>query len=210
MISIVWDMGGTMFDTYPELNEAFARVVSDAGHDPDMEEISRLTRMSTDEAMSGLARMYTIDRDLFVDANEALKKHWESHPAPPRPGLDELMVACALGGGLNLVVTHRDEVSARSLLDGHGVTVDDMICAPSGYPRKPDPTMMRTILQRNGIDPRNAISIGDRPIDAQASLAAGVDAYTLTSGPGKPIDSLLDLAKAWPPKKPLPSVWYEH
>lgn len=209
MITIVWDMGGTMFDTYPEMNAAFADALDKHGHGVSLDEIGELTSVSTDHAIETLSTRYGVDASILEKANDDLKEYWKTHPAPPRPGLENLMLACKLGGGKNLVVTHRDAESARTLLSGHGIEVDDMICAPSGYPRKPDPTMLRTILERNGVAPVNAISIGDRSIDCEAARAAGVDAYSVTDREAPHyIASFADFARSWPPKQVVGSEIY--
>ena len=54
-------------------------------------------------------------------------------------GAAEVMAAVRRGGGLNLVATHRDRASAENLFHALGVQVDDLVCAPDGFARKPDP-----------------------------------------------------------------------
>lgn len=184
---LFWDMGGTLVDTYPQLDEAFAQVVRAHGEAIELLDVARLTRVSTGAAVATLAERFGIDPGEFEQANEALKQRWERQPAPAMPGAAALLDDVRAAGGLNLVVTHRDRASAEALLAGLGLHVDDLVSTGDGYPRKPDPTMYRVLLERHHLDPADCLSVGDRPIDATASHAAGIRAVMLES-PQAPVE----------------------
>lgn len=184
---VFWDLGGTLVDTYPALDHALAEVVRAHGGAIDDGEVARLTRRSTGEAIEALATRFGIAPEEFRAANAALKRHWESYPAPAMPGARDLLRSIRAAGGLNLVVTHRDRGSATSLLRGLGLVIDDLVSVSDGYPRKPDPTMYLVLLERHGLDPATCLSVGDRPIDAEAAHAAGISAATLESAEA-PVD----------------------
>ena len=184
---VFWDLGGTLADTYPHLDAALAEVVRRHGHTLATDEVARLTRRSTGTAIRTLAQRFGIDEDEFTSANEALKERWRHQPPPVMAGAPELLAEITRSGGLNLVVTHRDRDSARALLDGLGLRVDDMVCTSDGYPRKPDPAMYQELLKRHGLDPADCLAVGDRPIDAEAAHAAGIAAAMLESA-AAPVD----------------------
>lgn len=184
---VFWDLGGTLVDTYPALDAAFADVIRRRGQAVDLVEVSRLTRVSTGHAVAALSRRYGIDEAEFEAANAVLKERYRSSPAPAMPGAPRLLHDVRAAGGFNLVVTHRDRNSARSLLEGLGLEADDLISTADGYPRKPDPAMYVAMLQRRGLDPALCLSVGDRPIDAEAAAAAGLATATLES-PEAPVD----------------------
>ncbi len=173
---VFWDMGGTIVNTYPQLDAALADVIRSHGHDVEDHDVALLTRRSTGEAISTLAVRHEIDASEFRAAEAALKEHWRTSPPPPMPGIREAMARVS---GLNLVVTHRERASAESLLASLRIVVDDLICAPDGHPRKPDPTMDLILLERHGLDARDCIAVGDRPLDATAAHAAGIAAVLL-------------------------------
>lgn len=184
---VFWDLGGTLVDTYPQLDAAFVDVVRQGGGSVDVSEVAPLTRRSTAVAMSALSERFGISVDLFERANLQLKALWERDPAPAMPGAKELMRDIALSRGLNLVVTHRDRDSAMALLGGLGLAVDDLISTADGFPRKPDPTMYQVLLDRHGLDVADCLAVGDRPIDATAAHSAGMAAAMLES-PEAPVD----------------------
>ena len=173
---IFWDMGGTIVNTYPQLDAALAGVVRGRGGEIDEHDVALLTRQSTGEAIAALSDQFSIPQTAFREAEAALRAAWRTSPPPAMPGIHEAMAAIT---GLNLVVTHRERASATSLLGSLGITVDDMVCAPDGYPRKPDPAMYEVLLGRHGLDPAECVGVGDRPIDAAAAHAASMDAVLL-------------------------------
>lgn len=171
---VVWDLGGTLVDTYPALDAAFADVVTRYGQTIDPIDVAALTRRSTDEAITGLSTRFGIHPSEFEQANAELKKLWKTTPPPVTPGAHRLMADIHASGGLNLVVTHRERSSAQSLIDGLGLQVDDLVSTSDGFPRKPDPTMFRALLDRHGIDASDCLAVGDRPIDIVAGHNAGM------------------------------------
>lgn len=190
---VIWDLGGTLVDTYPDVDRAMHEVVS--RHDKTMliTEIHELTTVSSGHAFDVLSERFDIDRTEFVDAYDALTEKWKTHPAPLADGAREVMDIVRDNGGLNLVVTHRERTSALTLIDNLDIDIDDLICAPDGFERKPSPQMFVDMLNRHDLKASQVIAVGDRPIDAQAADAAGITAYCLSAGCGEPIDSLFDL-----------------
>lgn len=186
---VFWDMGGTMIDTYPGLDRALAGVIRRAGYHVELEDVSRLTRISTGEAISQLSQAHGIPVDEFRTAEAALKQRWRKTPPPVMAHLNDVMAAVP---GLNLVVTHRDRDSAESLLEALGIKVDDMISTSDGCARKPDPAMYVTLVERHGLDPDDCVGVGDRPLDAEAAQAAGMSAVMVKT-PGIPLEHQADL-----------------
>lgn len=178
-VNCVWDMGGTLIDTYPAVDATLQRVAIMHGLQVARSEVALLTRVSIGSAMQELSARGGIALARFEEAYDDLKAAWATSPPPVMPGAREVMAHIHRLGGLNLVVTHRDRTSAQTLLDANQLSVDDMICAPDGHPRKPDPTMYHLIMERHGVDPARTLAIGDRPIDGRAAAAAGLETARL-------------------------------
>ncbi|SKF62338.1 phosphoglycolate phosphatase [Mycobacteroides abscessus subsp. abscessus] len=85
------------------------------------------------------------------------------------------------------MVTHRDRASAMALVGGLDLPVDDLISTGDGYPRKPDPAMYLAMLSAHDLDAADCLAVGDRPIDAEAAHAAGLEAAMLESA-AAPVD----------------------
>ena len=177
---ILWDMGGTLLDTYADVDACLFDHVRRYGRIAQLVEVSRLTRVSIAHAIDVLSEKYGIPAADLQEGVDRLKHRWEQHPPKVADGAQEVMAAVRRTGGLNLVVTHRDRASAELLLrKRHLDLVDDMICAPDGYARKPDPEMYHLMVQRHGLEEPDCLGVGDRQLDCDAALAAGISAALL-------------------------------
>jgi HAD superfamily hydrolase (TIGR01549 family) len=79
-------------------------------------------------------------------------------------------------GGQNFIVTHRRKKSLHELLTFHNLHsyFTDIVAGDDGFPRKPDPSAMRYLLEKHHLPTDNVLVIGDRPIDVLAGQAAGL------------------------------------
>lgn len=188
MRTVIWDLGGTLVDTYPDVDRALAEVVHATPDQHDLDEVAQLTRRSSAQAITVLARRHGIAEQELRAAYEALKERWARQPPPAMAGAREVLAAVRASGGSNLVSTHRDRQSATVLLEALGLEaeIDDMVCAPDGFPRKPDPTMVRVLLERHRLSPGECLVVGDRPADIEAAARADVRGALLIT-PGIPL-----------------------
>jgi HAD superfamily hydrolase (TIGR01509 family) len=183
MRTVIWDLGGTLLDTYPVVDRALARAVTGGG-EPDadlLDEVARLTRVSSGHAISELSLRHGLPERVLRDAYAATRETWRHDPPAPMAGAEQVLATVRAGGGLNLVATHRDRQSATELLAATGLEVDDLVSASDGLPRKPDPGMVRALLERHGLDPTEVLMVGDRPADVAAAEAAGVRGILLAT-----------------------------
>lgn len=171
---MIWDLGGTLVDTYPDVDRALAAVIDPRPAEELLHEVAQLTRRSSSEAITQLAERYDLPEERLRSAYEATTAHWEEQPPPVMDGAREVIAAVHEGGGLNLVATHRQRASATALLRVLSLPIDDMVCAPDGFARKPDPEMVDELLARHDLDPVECLAVGDRPADVEAARAAGV------------------------------------
>ncbi|QQM67597.1 HAD-IA family hydrolase [Actinomyces weissii] len=179
MHHIIWDMGGTLIDTYPEVDRALCQAAFGDTSPAHLREVTALTRRSIAEATTTLAARHHLPEQRLTEAYETLKRRWRHHPAPVMEGAREVMARVSEHGGLNLVATHRDRTSATHLLEALGLQVDDLVCAPDGLARKPSPAMNLLLLERHQLLPEEVLCVGDRLIDVAAARAASLAAALL-------------------------------
>jgi phosphoglycolate phosphatase-like HAD superfamily hydrolase len=94
------------------------------------------------------------------------------------------------------IATTDDRHATEAMLRAFTSTelVDTMVCADDGIEAKPAPDMINTICGRLGIEPRNAIVIGDTVADLQMARTAGAGyVIGVLSGVGL-LDNLTPLA----------------
>ncbi len=185
---LIWDMDGTLFDTYPAINRSLQNTLAEFGVAVPLETIAPLMATTFSHCVAALAARYGLD----AAAVEA--RHYERSPRipyaeqPPFPGVVDVCRRVIAAGGANLIFTHRRRESLEGFLAYYGMadlfaglaTVDD------GYPRKPDPAGFLALIERFGMDAAATLAVGDRALDIQAGLNAGVK--TCYFGPS--VDSL--------------------
>ena len=173
---ILWDMGGTLLDTYADVDTCLFDHVRRFGRIAQLAEVSRLTRVSIAHAVAVLSDKYSIPAEDLQQSIDQLKHRWEHHPPKVADGAVELLQAVHGAGGLNLIVTHRDRASAELLLRKRDLAdyIDDMICAPDGFARKPDPEMYHLMVERHGLAESQCLGVGDRLLDCEAAHSAAM------------------------------------
>lgn len=182
---IVWDAGGTLFDTYPALVQAFSKALHERGYCVPQTRILQLARQSTQHAITTLARESAAEPTAF----EAAFRRYYNATAPkdqlPFPGVIAVCAAICSQGGRNFIVTHRKRASLNALLAAHGMEsyFSDQITAEDPFPRKPDPAALNALVERHALNPTTTLLVGDRALDLDAGRAAGFQTCLFDSGP---------------------------
>ena len=192
MISnILWDVDGTLFDTYPAITYAFSKSLNGLGLSVALNVIDGLARESISYCVETLSQRYKLDPDLLRRHFAASYRTVNPAKQPPFPGIGEACELIQNRGGVNVIVTHRDVDSTERLLKTHALSVyfSDIFSVEQGYPRKPDPAMVVAALEKYVMDPTETLLIGDRGLDIQAGQAAGVQTCKFgCSSPSQPTD----------------------
>lgn len=184
--NIIWDVDGTLFDTYPAIAGAFQAALRDLGFEAPFDQIIALAAISLTHCVSALAGEYHLPENEIGERFTAHYGRVRPEEQPPFPGVRPILAYIRSLGGKNVIVTHRGRQSLSELLAVHGmaayfagdVTRDD------GHPRKPDPAAFAAALRAYGLDHAETISVGDREIDMLAGKTAGV--FSCLFGPGTP------------------------
>ncbi len=184
--NLIWDIDGTLFDTYPAMIAAFQEALADFGKQVQAEEVDPLARVSIPHCIRVLAGKYGIAEDALT---EKFLGHYRAKPKTDQPPFEGAAAVCreiVCAGGANLVVTHRLRWSTEELLRVHELEnlFVDIAAGDEGYPKKPDPGAFLALIERNRLDPAVTATIGDREIDIQAGKAAGLVTCLFGDGAG--------------------------
>jgi HAD superfamily hydrolase (TIGR01509 family) len=175
---LVWDVDGTLFDTYPELSRAMHLALADLGCDLPFERVDALARHSLDLSLQTWSEECNLKP-------EDIRLHFREHyyaitpeSQPPFPGVSGVCALVRERGGSNFIFTHRRRQTLDKLLEAFQMVdyFKDMVTSDDDYPRKPDPAGLLAIMERNHLPPDQVLMIGDREIDILAGLNAGVAA----------------------------------
>ena len=173
---IIWDVDGTLFDTYPAMAQAFKAALNDLGQDAPADWIEGLARQSLGHCLSTLAATYRVSEEVI---EQGFGKHYSAvkpEEQPPFPGVIAVCRYICSTAGKNVIVTHRGEESTLKLLAAHRMAdyFAGWLTHDDGYPKKPDPASFEAALQLHGLKREETMAVGDRDIDILAGQAAGL------------------------------------
>lgn len=174
--NILWDVDGTLFDTYPAITYAFSKSLNEMGLSIALNVIDSLARESISHCVETLSHRFRLDPDLLRSRFAESYQMIDPANQPSFPGVYEICKFIHEHDGVNLAVTHRGVKSTKRLLDTHGFTAcfDDIYSVAQGYPCKPDPAMPLAALKEHGLDADETLLVGDRDLDIQSGRAAGL------------------------------------
>jgi HAD superfamily hydrolase (TIGR01509 family) len=174
--NILWDVDGTLFDTYPAITYAISKSLNEMGVTVALNVIDGLVRQSIERCIVTLSQRFKLDPDLLGARFAESYRRMDPAYQPPYPGVEAVCRTVHERSGVNSIVTHRSLDSTSKLLDTHMLSAyfDSIFSIEQGYPRKPDPGMVLAALEKHELDPSQTLLIGDRDLDIQAGQMAGV------------------------------------
>ena len=159
-ITILWDLDGTLFDTYPMFTEIFRRHLP-----PDVfeDEILRHLKVSYSHA----ARHFGLDEGTVRRMRE-MESDWPLDRIRPFPGVEKVLQWAEA----NVIVTHKWRRHVDRLLSYYdfGKYFVAIVSGDDGFPRKPNPASYRFVQEKVGID----LVIGDRILDIEPGKILGI------------------------------------
>ena len=170
-----WDFDGTLLDTYPAMVRAFLAGAAEYGIAMAPERALALMKDTLWHCCQVVGAEHDVDALALV---AAFRRHEQDELAkglPPMPGVPEALAAMRDAGVKHYLATHRDLQSCE-LLEKAGLLrfFSGFVTQEDKLPRKPAPDMLLHLMAKHGLDPLECVMIGDRPLDTESGLAAGV------------------------------------
>lgn len=174
--NIIWDVDGTLFDTYPAMARSIRSALNDLGEDAPLDWIEGLAKKSLGHCVSTLADRYQLDAENIEQAFEKYYDCVTPEEQLPFPGVIKICKYICSIGGKNVIVTHRGRIGTTELLAAHNMThyFTGSLSRDDGYPRKPDPAAFDAIINLHSMAREKTMTVGDRDIDILAGQLAGV------------------------------------
>lgn len=171
----IWDFDGTLLDTYPAMVRAFVAGAADCGVSCTPERTLALMKNCMRHCCEVIGAESGLPAGTLAEAYRRHEQDEMRRGVPPMPGIPEALSAMAQAGIRHYVATHRD-MGCRALLEKAGIAhhFSGFVTKEDNLPRKPAPDMLRHLMARHGLSPAACVMIGDRPLDTEAGLAAGV------------------------------------
>lgn len=169
--NFIWDFDGMLFDTYPHTLAVFCEYCRRTGRAADPAEVYGLMKITLRHAFAhygftpaDVAAFYEMENDLdFLPRGV------------PYPRIPEILRLIVSRGGKNYLYTHRDRVALQYLeLYGLKDLFADFITGEDGFPWKPAPDALLSLMAKHALSPENCLMLGDRDIDVGAGVNAGM------------------------------------
>ena len=173
--AFIWDMDGTLVDSYPVIVPAAQQTCAEWGLDYSADYIhDYVIRTSVGTLLEAAAAELGTDPAPLKARFDALN---DAGIGGIRaiPHAEETLDALCRAGHRNFVYTHRG-ASCHAILTQTGLApyFTEVLTALSGFPRKPEPGAILYLLEKYGLEPERSFYVGDRSLDVEAAVNAGV------------------------------------
>jgi len=182
--AVLFDIDGTLVDSNYAHVDAWWRAFRATGQSVDAWRIHRLIGMDASRLLEELVPdMSDEDRDT---AKQYQAAYFAEHMPRLRllPGARELLEAVAARGHAVVLATSAPEnelVRLRELLDAEQ-WISVVTSGEDVEEAKPAPDIVQVALDRAGVDPSNAVMIGDAMWDVETSAKVGVTCISVMTG----------------------------
>jgi phosphoglycolate phosphatase len=180
---IIFDLDGTLINAYPAIVMSFRHTMRTLGYP---QQAPSVICRAVGWGDGNLLRPFVEERDL----PEALRIYRRHHAkallrhASLFPRARALLRQLKKRGFALAVASNRPTRFSHIVLRHLHIVpfFDCILCADKLKHRKPHPEIIRKILYRLDVRPRETIYVGDMAIDAQAGRRAGVKSIMVTTG----------------------------
>ena len=177
---VLFDLDGTLLDSYPAMVRSFVAGAADFGLTVTPERVLTLMKENLRYCCDVIGAEHSIPSDTLIAAFRRHEQEELAKVLPPIAGIPETLEALHSCGVKHYVATHRD-LQCRELLEKAGLLAyfSGFVAQEDGLPRKPAPDMLLHLMAQHGLDPAQCMMVGDRPLDTEAGMAAGVTGVLL-------------------------------
>jgi len=177
MTAYIWDMDGTLLDSYGVIVEAAARTAADAGlHDTSESVLKAVKQGSVSAFLKDVSLRSGIPFDqLLVQYRKYT--HGLDNRITLISGARETLEKLQQSGAVHFVYTHRG-ASTGPILERLGILdcFREIVTSENGFSPKPSGEGVRYLLDKYSLDPAQTWYVGDRTLDVHCAKDAGVRA----------------------------------
>lgn len=177
MTAYIWDLDGTLLDSYGVIVEAAARTAADEGINDPKDYILKVVKQK-----SCTAYMEEIGSQCGKTVREVFAQYQKHTHALDDlitliDGAKETLERLQEAGAVHFVYTHRGS-SSEPILERLGVLkcFREVVTSMYGFAPKPSGEGVRFLVEKYGLDPEQTWYVGDRMLDVYCAKDAGVKA----------------------------------
>ncbi|AGZ22167.1 HAD-IA family hydrolase [Streptococcus suis] len=178
--TFIWDLDGTLLDSYEAILAGIQETYQEYVLPFDRAEVRKfILRYSVKDLLVRDADKYGLDSDELnhVRATSLKEKNTQ---IPLMTGAVEILNWTAEQGIQNFVYTHKSD-NAFQVLEDLGIRhhFTEILTSDSGFARKPSPEALLFLIEKYGLDRENTYYIGDRLLDVETAINAGIHSINL-------------------------------
>ncbi len=186
MAAFIWDMDGTLVDSYPAIVPAVQKACAEHGIDLSYDEIhAEVIRTSVGTYIRQIASERRVESAPIQARFDALNDS-DIDMISAIPHAKDVLHTLSEAGHSNYVYTHR-RASCVSILRNAGLLpfFTEVVTALDGFSRKPAPDAILYLMKKYNLSPDSCFYVGDRSLDIEAAVNAGIGSI-LYLNPGSP------------------------
>ena len=177
MTAYIWDLDGTLLDSYEMIVEAAARTAAEEGIYDSKEHVLKAVKQG-----AVTAYMEEISEQCGKTVKELFGRYRDhTHALDDRikliDGAKETLEGLQKAGAVHFVYTHRGS-SSGPILERLGILncFREVVTSEYGLERKPSGDGVRYLVEKYSLDPEETWYVGDRTLDVYCAKDAGVKA----------------------------------
>lgn len=173
--AVIWDLDGTLFDSYGVIVESIYLAFKERGIHMDMEQIHKYAiGFSIKALIANASQKYSVSAEELKAAYSRISQG-KYLQIKPMDGALEILRRLENAGVENYVFTHRGKTTVPVLenlkMDGF---FKEVITSQSGFARKPDPEGLNYLMEKYGLQKEQTWYVGDRSLDVECAANAGI------------------------------------
>ena len=191
MSVFIWDLDGTLIDSYPIFMIALSETFAAAKLPFDPEKVYAFIKNHSVNAFLE-AQLFSFEQ-LKKDFTE--KSTARNHEISLMVGAKDVLDWTRAQGIQNFIYTHKGK-NTYKLLEQLGISAyfKEVITSENNFQRKPHPEAINYLLEKYKLDKSQVYYIGDRPLDAQLASNSGIQSINFIEAENSiPIDRLKEI-----------------
>ena len=190
MLAFIWDLDGTLLDSYGVIVDSLHQIYLEKGAEIDKKEIFYdVINGSVSSFIMKMEKRFGIPFDDLKDRYSYIS-HNAKNNIKAMKHAKEILKFIKDKGIPNYVFTHRG-VTTESILKNIGIYeyFDEIVTSLDGFERKPSPAGINYFIDKYHLDRNNTYYVGDRPMDILCADNAHIKSimFIPENSPAQPI-----------------------